>query len=148
MWIDTQWDHLQPGFCFCFNVDLQNHSQKKKTNLRGLSPWVNYTDRATAACQRSYLNSISVWCECLVTSLCHCGANLLARDWELSSPLVIVVALITCVQKPRINHASTVSRAASFLLLLQDSLSSALQTKFGTCGFSPAMHYKMKWTRK
>jgi hypothetical protein len=26
----------------------------KKTELRGLSPWANYTNRATAACRRSY----------------------------------------------------------------------------------------------
>jgi hypothetical protein len=33
---------------------------KKKTKLRGLSPRANYTDRATAACRRSYCQLLRV----------------------------------------------------------------------------------------
>jgi hypothetical protein len=33
--------------------EMQSLSKKTKTKLHGLSPRANYTDRATAACQRS-----------------------------------------------------------------------------------------------
>jgi hypothetical protein len=41
----TRWDYVHVEFV---------HRTKKKTNVRGLSPQTNYTDRATAACRRSY----------------------------------------------------------------------------------------------
>jgi hypothetical protein len=42
------------------NVLFRNVSKKKKTELRGLSPQANYTDRATAACRRSLCQPLRV----------------------------------------------------------------------------------------
>jgi hypothetical protein len=37
----------------CVAHEKRSHTKKTKTNLHGLSPRANYTDRATAACRRS-----------------------------------------------------------------------------------------------
>jgi hypothetical protein len=37
----------------CKDPIFKKRKSKKKTELRGLSPRANYTDRATAACRRS-----------------------------------------------------------------------------------------------
>jgi hypothetical protein len=47
---------------------LLHQLDKKKTKLRGLSPQANYTDRATAACRRSFLVQIFAGRGCCVVS--------------------------------------------------------------------------------
>jgi hypothetical protein len=41
------------GLIYQWSINMPNWNTKTKTKLRGLSPWVNYTDRATTACRRS-----------------------------------------------------------------------------------------------
>jgi hypothetical protein len=50
----TDWSIPAPG---CVILGAESIIDRLKQNkLRGLSPWANYTDRATAACRRSSAN--------------------------------------------------------------------------------------------
>jgi hypothetical protein len=42
------------------NPQVPTPKKKKKTKLRGASPQANYTDRATAACRRSFCQLLRI----------------------------------------------------------------------------------------
>jgi hypothetical protein len=60
-WEDASLSQIQLMYV-CQETGLKYHPLTNK--LRGLSPQVNYTERATAACRRS-------WCQLLRVEACH-----------------------------------------------------------------------------
>jgi hypothetical protein len=59
------WAGLKANFAHNTNVEVKLHKLTKlKTKLHGLSPRVNYTDRATTACRRSV-------CQLFADKGCH-----------------------------------------------------------------------------